>query len=45
MTQPEVIATTFDSFDSAYASFRKKLNGCREFIESRLKEITDRKTK
>ena len=45
LTQPEVIATTFSSFDSAYDSFNEKLMGCRQLIESRLKEITDRKTK
>ena len=45
LTQPEVIATTFSSFDSAYASFNEKLKGCRELIDSRLKEITDKKTK
>ena len=45
LTQPEVIATTFGSFDSAYASFNEKLMGCRQLIDSRLKEITDKKTK
>ena len=45
LTQPELITTSFDSFDTAYTSFKNKLMRCREIIDSRLKEITDKKTK
>lgn len=45
LTQPEVVATTFSSFDLAYASFNEKLMRCRQLIDLRLKEITDRKIK
>lgn len=45
LTQPELIATTYGSFDDAYTSFKNKFMMCRELIDSRLKEITDKKTK
>ena len=45
LTQPVIITTNFNSFNNAYASFRTKLMRCREIIDSKLKEITDKKTK
>lgn len=45
LKQPELIATNLDSFDDAYTSFNDKLNKCRELIDAKLKEITDKKTR
>lgn len=42
MTQQKIIATSFDSFDNAYKSFMTKLNMCKEIMDSRLKEITQK---
>lgn len=46
LTQPELIATTFGSFDMAYASFYEKFNKIRNLIDERIKEISKiKKTK
>lgn len=45
LIQPEIIATSFDSFNDAYNSFNSKFMMCRELIDSRLKEISLAKNK
>lgn len=43
LTQPELVATTFDSFNDAYASFTDKFRRCRDILDNRIEEIIEKK--
>ncbi len=45
LTRPELVATTFDSFNDAYASFTEKFRRCRDIIDARVEEIASKKSK
>lgn len=45
LTQPELIATSFDSFDEAYATFNDRLVTCRNIIDRLVEELGKNKTR